>query len=245
MAQQEITVRAPSKTALYKRTFLETLDEMPFADYVKFFDGRIKSAHDTDRYDTLRIDGAATLQKGRYALFNVPRDGDAKTTNGTPYIKDKGDTNMVEGNKMEYGTILIVECIQVQLVATTREFATLQQGEPTDLTPAAAGNMSASNTVVGLADNIFLQFRVGDVIKAEGILSKFPCEYGFSGAIGGDTDEGFVQVGFGRRRPLKQIVVLKPGQYFTVELEVLRSLFVPQSAQIRVFLSGQQLGPVG
>jgi hypothetical protein len=240
-------VRIRKPNGLFESFNIETLDEMPFSDYAKKFQGRIKGAVDHDRYDTLRIEPATTVAKGVRALFTAPRDSDAKTASGTAIVKDRGDTNMVEANKMEYGNIMIVESIQAQVVATSRDFAAIAQGEPTDLSAAAPATdtVASSNTVIGLADNTFLQFRVGDDVKAEGILTKFPCEYSFSGAYGADAQEGFTQLGNGRARLLKQIVILKPGQHFSVDLDFLRAMLVPQSVGVRIYLSGIRLSPVG
>lgn len=241
---QGAQIQVRGKGGIYESTNLMTLDDMPFADYAKFFSGRIKDAEDHDRYDTLRIEAASAVAKGPKTLFNVPAGSDGKTATGTVFTKDAGDTNMVEGNRMEYGSVMIVESVQCQVIAPAREFAALSAGGPTDLTPAAAGTIAASNTVIGLGLGVNLTFTVGDNVKASGPLAKFPCAYVFSGAVGGDTDEGFVQIGMGRARPLREIVILKPMQNFAVALDFLRATTVPQSIQIRVYLSGVLLRAV-
>lgn len=247
MASPNITVMAknPRTGSAPWNLPLETLDGISAADYARRFKNKIKQAQDHDRYDTLRIEAASTVPRGIKALFGVPKDGDFKSASGNLIVKDSGDTNMVEGYKMEFESYMLVESIQVQATATAHEFNALSAGQPTDLAPAAAGVVSSANTVIGISLNTFLQFRVGDEVKAEGLLPKFPCEYSFSGAYGGAADEGFTQIGVGVARPLRQVVLLKPGQNFVVTLDFLRALVVPQSIQLRVYLSGTLFESVG
>lgn len=237
-----IDVRRPGASRQYP---IETLDNLSAEDYARLFKNRIKQAQDHDRYDTLRIVAAETVPKGLRPLFGVPKDGDFKTAGGAAIVKDAGDTNMVEGFKLEYESYMLIEAIQVQGVAPSRAFNAEVAGEPTDFTPAAAGTNSSANTVLGLGKTTFLQFRLGDEVKAEGPVTKFPCGYGYSGAYGGDADEGFTQIGFGMVRPLRQTVLLKPGQNFVVELNFLRSFIVAQSVDLRVYLSGTLFKSVG
>lgn len=187
---------------LYETSFIETLDDMPSEEYEKLFKGRIKSAIDHRRRDTFRIDtGGVTVPKGIKAFFNIAIDGDAKTANGVAYVKDKSDTNMIEANKLEYGTTLIIESVQLTAVATSREFGALVAGEPSDLSPAAPATdiVCASNTVVGLGLNCNLEFRVGDELKTEGLLVNYPSENVFTGSFGADAQEGLFRLGAVKR----------------------------------------------
>lgn len=225
---------------------LETLQGMSADEYKQLFDGKIQSAIDDDIYDTVRIVAGQTLAKKTVNMFSVPNGSDAKTAdNGASvYTKDEGDTNMTEGNRMEWGNTFILDRLQVQLFQSDREFNAASLGKPSDLTAATtATTVSSPNIVFGLLDNISLSFRLGDRVKARGPLYKFPSEYVLSGAIG-NHDSGFTQNGIGFSKPLEQIVVLRPGQHFNIDLSVLRSLVVPTNVQIKVFGSGVRLEPV-
>lgn len=229
---------------LYRRTLLETLDGITMEEYTKNYKGRIKNAHDHDRYDTAIIPAATAVSAGDKQLFNVPNAQTGPNLAGTNYKRDEADTNMVEANQLEFGNFLIVESFQVQILATTREYAAFTDAKPTDLAPAAAGTIAASNSVAGIANDFFIDFKVGKRSLCSGPLIKFPSEYVLSGAFGADTDEGFVQVGMGKPRPLREVVVLQPKQNFTVTIKVFRATTVPQNLKIRVYLCGVLLESV-
>jgi hypothetical protein len=244
MAEDRI-IQVRQNNGLYEDRNIETLDDMPASDYMKFFKDRIKHAVDRRRFDVARIVGGQVIAADLKPLFNIPLNGDAKTLDGgTTYKKDRGDTNMKENNKLEYGHVLIVESVQVSCLATSREYAALTAGEPTSLAPAAEGTEASSLTVTGLGNNVNLRFAVDDKVKTENPLICYPPDFGYSGSYGNAADEGFTQFGFGRANMLRQIVVLRPGQYFTVLLDFLRSLTIPQSVDLKVMLCGVELEPV-
>jgi hypothetical protein len=233
--------------SLYSSTGLNVLDGMPFEDYRKYFQGRIKQATDHKRRDMRLIGAGTTVLKNRYGFFATPVGSPEKSLDGGVTIdpKDGRFTNMVEGNRMEAGSILIVESIQCQAALSSRDFNAFALDEPTDLAPAAAGTMSASNTLLGLNRNTYLEFDVGRDRKAEGRLASFPSDEAFSGAFGGDSDEGFIQIGYGKPRNLKEIVVLAGLRHFTLFVDFFANTIVPQNVEIEIALCGVILESVG
>lgn len=256
MAMNQLQVRQPpGAPSLYQPTFLETLDGMPVQDWVKYFGAgsRIKNANDHRRRDARIIAAAATVSAGRKPFFSVPLNGADTTLDGGTAINPKPAhlTNMVDDNRIEYGSIMIVDRIECFLIATKREFSTIVAGQPTNLGAAAGEGTSATNTVVGLSRLVYLTFKVGQDLKADGRIAEFPSSIVFNGAFGGESvtggvgDEGFIQIGAGQPRPLKEIVVLRPGQYFTADLEFLNAVTVPQNVEIEIALCGVILREVG
>lgn len=255
----EIGVQLPYRPGmqaneLYTSSLIDTLDGMPFQDYAKWFQGRIKQANDHRRRDTRVIGAGTTVAAANYPFFKVPLNGSETSLDGgtTFNPKPKALTNMIDDNRMEYGSFFIIESVQCFLIATAREFKTITTGQPTDLSPAVAeGTNSASTTVIGLARNCYMTFKVGNDRKADGRIAEFPSDIVFTGAFGGASttggvgDEGFVQIGAGKPRMLREIVVLRPGQYFTVELEFARASLVSQNVELEIAFSGVLLESVG
>jgi hypothetical protein len=231
---------------LYTSTAIQNLNNMPFPDYQKYFQGYIAEATDYRRRDTRVIAAGETIAQKKHLFFNVVAGKTEKTLGETvSYTKDEGECNMVDSSRMEHNTFLIVESLQVNLLATSRDYSVIgADGQPTVLSVAAEASNSAVNTVIGLVRNSYLRFKVGKHVKAEGRLTQFPSDEIYSGAFGQVADEGFFQIGVGMPRPLKEIVVLEPGANFTMELELFRAVTVPQNVELSISLVGVLLEDV-
>ena len=255
-ARGEVTVRNPiglvtaGLLPLYETTTLNYLNNMPFADYAEKFQGRIMHARDHRRRDTRVVAAASTILKKVHKFFDAPKDSTSeKSLDGSITIdpKDESFTNMVESSKIEAGSTLIVESVQVGIFQTHRDFNAFAAGtgEPSDATPAATDTLSATNVLIGLCRSAEVRFGLGRDVKAEGSPDSFPPDRGFSGALGGATPEGWIQIGFGAAKPMREIVVLQNLYHFFVEWEQYRALITPMNVEIEIALCGVLLESVG
>jgi hypothetical protein len=244
--QQQITVVNPffpgiKAGDLYDSTAIQNLNGMPYADYAQYFKGRIAHARDYRRRDTRIIAATETVAAKIHSFYTIPANGKGDTTlGGTITIdpKHKGLTNMVDAGRMEHNAWLIVESVQCSVVVSSRDYNSVSNGQPLNLAAAAEATNSATNTVLGLNRASYMNFKVGARVKAEGRMSEFPSDEVFSGAFGAVADEGFIQIGRGEPKPLKEIVVLEPHQNFTLELEFFVAPVFGQNVEIEWALVG-------
>lgn len=232
---------------LYERTFLETLDGISAQEYNQLFKGRIKNAIDTIRFDTLRIIGATAIGAGDKSMFNVGVNGTGTSADGgTTFKKTKFDTNMRVANEMEYENVLLVESFQCEAILTAQLPTADTVNVITDPTAAsaAATTAAASINLFALYHQSWVTFTVGDRIVLEGRIGDFPSQGGIWGFAGG-ADEGVVQNGFGYGRQLREIVVLRPGEQFGVNVNFPVSFTPTQDINLVVKLCGVRLRPVG
>jgi hypothetical protein len=242
-AQQITAVQPyyPGITAqdLYISTGIQNLNGMPFPDYEKYFKGRIAHAKDYRRRDTRLIASGGVVPAKVHPFFIVAQGKDEATLDGgTTFNKHAGLTNMVVSGAMEHNAWLIIESVQVTCAPSARDFNSLSSGQPANLAAAAETTSSATNTLFGLVRDSYLTFKVGTRVKAEGRMSAFPGDEVYSGAFGAVADEGFIQIGKGEPKPMKEIVVLEPHENFTLGLEFFIAATVPQNVEIEIALCG-------
>lgn len=219
---------------------LDNLHGMPAAEWWKIYRPTIVNARKYKLRDTRLIAGGATVAAKVYQFFAAPIGQPDTSLDGSIAIptKTKRLTNIETAQRLEPGQVMIVDSIQAKMPVTSRDFATIVAGEPTDLTPNTTTTNASVNTVVGLCRDTHLTVREGQEIIGEGRLDDFPSDSIFSGSYGGDSDEGFTQIGNGFSKPLTEIYVLRGGRLFHTELEFFNGVLCPQNVEMEISLCG-------
>lgn len=230
---------------VYERSFLESLDNIPLSEYNQRFRGQIKNAIDTIRFDTLRIVSGTAIVLSDKSLFSVPLNGTGTTADGaTSYKKDQADTNMRVASEMEYGNTLIVESFQIEAFVPSAIATADTVNRITDPTAVAGATLSPTLNLIPLLRDAWVTFSVGDRIVLEGRPLEFPAQGGIMG-FGGGVEDGGAQNGFGFARPLREIVILRPGEQFSVTYKPLVNVVPTLDCSMIFKLAGVRLRPVG
>lgn len=239
-----IEVRNP-RTGMYERSYLESLDGIPMQTYNQLFRGQIKNAIDTIRFDTLRIVAGTAIGLTDKTLFSVALNGTATTADGgTSYKKDRADTNMKVANEMEYGNVLIVESFQVEAFVPSAIATADTANRITDPTAVAGATLSPTLNLLPILRDAWVEWRVGDRIVQEGRPIDFPSQGGIYG-FGGGVEDGGAQNGFGFARQLREVVILRPGEQFSVIYTPAVNVTPVLDVSLIFKLAGVRLRPVG
>jgi len=225
----------------YSRSYFENMDGMPAMEYLKTVKGQLKNVRDFKLRDTRIIGAGETITQGVYEFFQKPIGQSEATLGGGATIANKTSdlTNLKEANKLSNGNILIVESVQVNVFAPIREYATITNGRVTSAAPAAAGTTAAANNLIALCRGSYLTgIYANNNIRYEGRLWDFPGDAKLSGAIGGADDDGWVQVGDGKPRLMREIIIMKGGDFFQAKLEFPVDLTIAQNIDVELCLSG-------
>jgi hypothetical protein len=230
---------------MYQRQWLETLDGVSPEEFRARFKEQAKYAIDTIRFDTLRVVTGAAIGLTDKSLFSIPVNGAATTADGgTAYKKDKADTNMKQPNEMEYGNILIVESLQVEAMIPSAIGTTITAGRTTGPTAVAGATISPSLHLLPLLRDAWVEMRVGDRTVAEGRPVEFPQAGGIFG-FGGGVEDGIGQNGPGFARLLREVVILRPGEQFSVTYTPFTNVTPIIDVNLVFKLAGVRLRPVG
>jgi hypothetical protein len=245
----QVWVDAPGPTSLYYPKDIADFSGMTMEDYLRNYKPRIKGAFGNTRFDTLRVVAGQQVTRGLFRFF-VIEQGKATTTiddGATAYTKDENDTNMVQAGQMEKGTIFLADSIQIDVPVTHREFAGLTAAQPTSFVAAVeADTKPASNILVGLQRSARFELWQKRELLAQGRLNDFPVEGGFSGVIGGSTNEGVLQNGFGVSRHLREVLLLGENYLFEMRMYIDRTITNwPIATEIQVQLSGLEINLTG
>lgn len=243
----EVWIDRPGPASIYYPKSILDFEGMTASDYLQNFKGRIKNAIEGHRFDTVRVTAGATVVKGVYKLFQLAIGENTTTidSGATAYRKEDNDTDMLQNGQMEKDTALIVDSLQVELALPHRDFNVLAVGQPTSFVPSATDTLSATNTLLGVQRTVRFEFSKKRDLLAKGRLTDFPPEGGFSGVLGGATSEGFVQNGFGFRRPMREITVLGGNYLFDVSMHVDVDVVFPYATELRVKLAGLEIEGIG
>jgi hypothetical protein len=245
-----VNVDYPGPTPRLQPTFIQNLDGMTTRDYLKYFKDGIKDAQDIPRYYTRIWAPGTTIaaNDGNATAFFQKKVGDEELSldGGTSITLTDYHTNMMEGGKIEKGTTLIVDSLQLEVTIPHREF----NGFSADLSPSTAvvtatDTSSATAHMLALDRAIIFELWRGKKQLGQGTLSDFPSEGGFFGAFGGSTPEGYIQNGFGQPSHLRETIVLNDGYLFTLKARVLTAITNVLNVEIRAKLSGLQISTVG
>lgn len=226
---------------------LRLIDGMPAQDYIDQLQGRILDAQDARVADTRVIIAGQNVVAGEYNFFDKPlHDQSQKSLDNTITIADKTEeyTDMIESGKMEGGATLIVESLQCSVFIPHRDFGafTANTGLPSTGAPSGTDTNSATNNLLALNYSSWLTFsEPSKGTYADGQLWDFPSDRVLTGAFGGSTPEGFIQIGAGVSRPLRYIRVLQSLHHFDVKLEFFRTITFPLNVIIEVALCGVKL----
>jgi hypothetical protein len=238
----------PQDQVMFNRSYLQNLDGMSARQYLQTVKGQLKNARDYKLRDTRIIGTGGTVTTGDYEFFVKPINAEESTLDGGATIARKtGDlTNLLEANKLIKGNILVVDSIECSVFVPAREFATITNGRVTSAAPAAAGTTAASNNLIALCRGSYLTVKLsGKDIRAEGQLWDFPPSKKLSGVMGAVDDDGFVQIGDGLAKPLREIIVLGEQTFFQVVLNFPVDLTIAQNLEIEVALCGLLFESVG
>lgn len=243
----EVVYDRPGPTPFYEVTNVNNFDGMTSRDYLKYFKDGIKNARQHQRWDTRIWAPATTIAVGTYDFFAVSPGADEPSLDGgTVITKTDYLTNMQEGKKLERGSSLIVDSLQIEVVIPHREFNAFSA----DLSPASAAvtstdTSSATAHMLALDRAAIFELWRGNRLLAEGSLSDFPCAGGFFGAFGGATPEGYIQNGLGEPNYLREIIVLQEGYLFKLKMRVLTAILSVLNVEIRPRLCGVLVETVG
>lgn len=247
MAEEQVLVRSNPGIypAIYQPQNLESLDGVSLAEYNNRFRGQIKNAVDTVRFDTLRIAAGVAIGLTDKSLFSIPVNGTSATADGgTAYKKDRADTNMKVANEMEYGNSMIVESFQIEAIIASAIATADTANRITDPTAVAGATLSPPLNLIPLLRDAWVEFKVGDRTVLEGRPLEFP-SYGGIGGFGGGVEDGVAQNGQGFSRQLREIVILRPGEQFTVTYTPLVNVTPVLDVSMVFKLAGVRLRPVG
>lgn len=235
-------------SAYYPMHILD-FDGMSTQDYLANYKGRIKFAKDAHRFDVRVIHAGGTVAAGEQDFFVNEKGKSEKSLDGaTTITKTDYYTNMEAPRQMEKGTALLVDSIQIEIFQTTREYNafTSNTDEPSDFTAAvAADTKPASNILAGIQRTMRVELWRGNELLGAGRLCDFPNEGGFSGILGGPTNEGIIQNGFGFPRRLREVCVLGENYLFTLKTFWERAVVCPNNVEIRAKLCGLEFRSVG
>lgn len=223
----------------YQRTYLNNLNGITLQEFAQQYKGRIKKAKVFNLFDTRIVQAGGTIAAGEYDFFAKQIGQEEKTLDGGLTITKTDDlTNIKEANKLALGKVLIITSFQMRCNPTSREFASVSGGRPASSAPAAAGTISASNSLVALDRAGIVRVEIGDDEVSEGRLFDYPPKAHMSGAFGSSDDEGFAQVGSGTPNYLDEIVILPGQQLFFVKWKFPVDLIVAQNMQVEFGMHG-------
>lgn len=225
---------------------LRKINGMPTTDYINQIKDDILDADDYRLFDTRGIAAGTNLTARKYDFFNIPAEGQETSLDGSVTILQKtaNYTNLLENGKVEGGNTMIVDSLQVAVFCTHRDFNAFTANSifPSTGAPNATDTNSGTLNLQALNYNTYLTFSEPNHGNfAEGNLAAFPSEEVFSGAFGGQTTEGWIQIGMGQPQYLRYVRVLQELHHFDVDLTCYATVTFPIQLVIQIALCGIKL----
>ncbi len=232
-------------TGIYERRPLESLDGINAETFNQLFKGQIKYAHDSRRYDSLRIVAGTAIGLTDKQLFNIPVNTNRTTADGgTTFKGDRADTNMKVANELPSGNYLIVTSFQVEAIVPSAIATADTNNRITDPTAVAGATLSPTLNLLPLLRDAWVEMKIGDRTVLEGTPLDFPQRGGIFG-FGGGVEDGGAQNGPGFPRYLNEVIVLQPGVQFYVTYTPYTNVTPTLDVTLRFILEGVGLRPVG
>lgn len=225
---------------------LRNINGMPTTDYIENIKDQILDARDFRLFDTRAVAAGTNLTARKYDFFNIPQEGSETSLDGSVTILQKtaNYTNLLENGKVEGGNTMIVDSMQVAVYVSHRDFNAFTASSifPSTGAPSATDTLSATTNLQSLNYNTYLTFSEPNYGNfAEGNIAAFPSAECFSGAFGGQTTEGWIQIGMGQPQYLRYVRVLQELHHFDVDLTCYSTVTFGAQTIIQIALCGVKL----
>ncbi len=221
---------------------IEGMPGVAFRSYIS----RAINAQSKTLYDTARVIAGQVLPVGTLGnLFTASQgeEGSTVTVDGIIYKKDGSDTNLVnKRGKLDFGELFIFYGLEFHYVLPARLGTYDAKGRLTGAAPLAkaANTYSGATLLDAITHNVSMTFyRAAQAPQENGLACEWPSSIAFSGAYGGDTEEGFCQNASGRGgRLLDAVKVLQDEEEWFVRLDNANNLLMTAGQPFRVRMLG-------